>query len=69
MKTIEEVMSEVNRIFGLKENQSLTHKEKVDLLQTVIENDRATAHASGYRQGQITLERMVLNVFSELPKS
>ncbi len=69
MKTIEEVMSEVNAIFALKSNQDLTHKERMDLLQTIIENQRSEAHNLGYRQGQHALFKKISSIFEERLKS
>ena len=64
MKRIEEVMSEINKVFGLKENQDLTYAEQMEKIQTIIENDRSQAHASGYKQGQSALQKRIQNIWN-----
>ena len=51
MEPIEAIMSKVNGIFGLIENQGLTHEERFLKLEKVITAARKEAQRVGYRQG------------------
>tara|TARA_R110000851_G_scaffold291410_1_gene445743 strand:+ start:347 stop:538 length:192 start_codon:yes stop_codon:yes gene_type:complete len=59
MDTIEEVMSNVNSVFGLKSNQNLSYDEKMSLLKNIIENDRNKAFARGHFNGKQELRKRI----------